>query len=553
MRKTQERIMAGELFIAAQPDPSLLPQEVFDRLVQEGKNTVEGIAQALQELAYAGNAQAQAELARLQQMADEFRINRHWLWEPDCGGTYTLIDYQPYLTRGLRNCIAWLLVGEKFVPVWPEKATAPPRPSPERRPEAPAQAAPSVSRPPQAAPGPTGVPPMAQAETRPSAPAGSVEVELRHLKLAGRPDSPLPDTLWPELLPGQDDPLNAYLVLARLAAKGDVLAARAIEQIQKLAGSLPQQVLLPAREQEGRWLLTGDELTAIALVVAGRKTAQVTAAEPAPSPAPVAPLPPEVAQTAPSQPQAELPAATSISSNKVARLPADLDARIEDFARRRSGLGGIAQAEELAELLEACLKYMPEPVIQEVLGHSRAKGSPERRKLRAARLYLCRRLNISRRYCNRLLRLLSLPASVRQEGRSLTEAQLRPLFKLDDEALQLAVVRAILHYQKERSTEQPWTFPSTAVSKLVQLLLGGKPLKEALPLALERKPGRRPADIVEEMRRLSELVRASLGKTTDISPERFLDAYKELELALGAKRRELMGQSRPPGEQAHSD
>jgi len=105
---------------------------------------------------------------------------------------------------------------------------------------------------------------------------------------------------------------------------------------------------------------------------------------------------------------------------------------------------------------------------------------------------------ISGRMVRRYLTLLSLPHSVQEAACSLKECQLRPLLRLKEEALQLAVVKAILSTQEARSTPlRPWSFPSWRIELLVEGVRSGQSVEKALarslsvPRSRQKRPGGR--------------------------------------------------------------
>lgn len=515
MAKTmQDRIMAGELFVEAQPDPPILPPGSFAELVSRQENTIEGIARALKELAEEGDEMAVRQLDELKARAQEFAQNRHWLWEPGCGGAYTMVEYQPILTGGFRNCLAWYLAGERFIPVWLGGQ--------------PAQAPPAARTPSPAQPPPGAGEAAAPIPTAPGAPRpGPEELELASLHCVPRPESPLPDSVW-EALRGQDDLVNIYLALGRLSSQADQAARDAMGHLEQLKASQQAEPfpLVPVEQRDARWVVLENELVCLAMVAAGRKTALVLAGRPT-EPGPVQkPLPIEAA----------LPSAAAAAAAPAAEaLLADLASRIAQFARTRSGLPGLAQARQLAALLEHLAASITEGLIREKLGVKKASGAlTERQRYRAARIYLCEKLGISQRYCNQLVRLLSLPPAVQEEAQELTLTQLFPILKLRDETIELALVRGIIHVQAQKSKPgRPWTYPCRAVQRLVELVLEGRPIKEALVEVLDRE--RRPPEgtILDEMHALASHLRATIGGGQEFPTEAFWQAHKELQLALG--------------------
>jgi len=108
---------------------------------------------------------------------------------------------------------------------------------------------------------------------------------------------------------------------------------------------------------------------------------------------------------------------------------------------------------------------------------------------------------ISGRMVRRYLALLSLPDSVQKAAGPLKECQLRALLGLKGEALQLAVVKAILSTQEQRSTPlRPWSFPASGRGG-AQRPVGGKgpgrqplgPTDQAADPGGTRRPGEGPS------------------------------------------------------------
>ena len=607
--RKRDCIMAGELFVEAQPHPSLLPDETFSQLVESGKNTVKGMARALQELAEEGNQQAARELAELSARAEEFDVNRHWLWEPDCGGAYTMVNWQPHLVSGHRNCISWHLAGERFIPVWLEEPRSTKYPQEEPSPSGfqPAQAGQPLSslsepRPrsetetvdaaelkaesdaPQAAP--TEFP---DAPETPAPEAHELKIGLLHC--LPRPGSPLPDSLWRSLLPGQENVLNIYLTLARLRDQADPRAKKTMEHIRELESRTPGEPFpaIDIKLRSGGWVVDEDELSCLAMVAAGLETAPVLIRGMAPLPAQPASV--EAAAPTPQPPSVETPGLSPVACTEVPpepgegpcrsetlglspvactepcrsetpglspvetpaptpppppaalphpELPANLSTRITHFAHSRSQLPSLAQARQLASLLQETTQAMPDSLVWTTLGGAAGEPPSAKQRLRAAKMYLCNRVGISPRYLNRLISFLSLKPTVQKEAENFTELQLRPILKLPDETIQTAVVWGIVHEQEKRSQlGQSWTYPGRAVQRLVDLILAGTPIKSALKQALEKKSHPERGAIVQKMHGLAAMARAQRGSLEGLSPEEFMAAYKELQLALGELTRDL--------------
>ncbi|HID87574.1 MAG TPA: hypothetical protein EYP55_09405 [Anaerolineae bacterium] len=490
--------MGQDLYFDAQPE-QILPPELFEQLKARGQATASRILQELSRLADEGDEKARQMLTRLGAMAVKLKEDPGAELLPENRIRYRQVNWRYTVLEGHLLALAWLMTGARFIPM--TKGAEPVW-------EQPTEAA-SVRPEKQG---------MGQV----------IKVEPGKLRIAARDGSPLPAALLQALPPERRTPAEVLFHLNMLALQGELEAQRAMRQVNELAAKCRPLPPVLCREQDGVLVVVDQELSCLAAVAAGREDVLCSMIGEEPEEVPKAIKPPAPTAPAPQPPPAP------------AGEWQELEAEIARFAAARSGLTGLAQAHRIASLLGKIAAAMPDGLIQQKLGSEKTGRPPsERQRLKAAKIYLCQKLNISPRYCNRLLRLLTLPTSVQKVAQSLTERQLHPILKLQDEALQLAVVEGILHQEKERSAARPWKYPSTAVDRLVKLVLAGTPVKQALSLALERKPRKRSEDMVREMRRLSALVRASLGKTGDVSPEEFLEAYKELELALGAKLREL--------------
>ena len=183
---------------------------------------------------------------------------------------------------------------------------------------------------------------------------------------------------------------------------------------------------------------------------------------------------------------------------------------------------------------------MPDSLVWTTLGGAAGEPPSAKQRLRAAKMYLCNRVGISPRYLNRLISFLSLKPTVQKEAENFTELQLRAILKLPDETIQTAVVWGIVHEQEKRSQlGQSWTYPGRAVQRLVDLILAGTPIKSALKQALEKKSHPERGAIVQKMHGLAAMARAQRGSLEGLSPEEFMAAYKELQLALGELTRDL--------------
>ena len=424
---------------------------------------------------------------------------------------YRQVNWRYTVLEGHLLALAWLMTGARFIPivrgaepVW-ERPAAPPPASP------------------------TGE----AASARPQGPeekAGQVtEVEPGRLRLIERHDSPLPAALFQALPSERRTPAEVLFHLNMLALQGDLPAQKAMEKVDELAAQCREGTPLPpvpCREQDGVLMVVGEELSCLAAVAVGLEhiACQVTAEEIDQEAPPIAAVSARSAEAArPPQPSPQPAPAPS-------REWQELQAKIAHFARIRAGLRGLAQARQLASLLENITAAMPDTLVWETLGTTQASRPPSlRQREAAAREYLAHAVGISTAHLGRFLRLLSLPQEVQEEARPLTERQLRPIFHLADPNLQLAVVRAVVTEQEQRGRQ----CPARSIQKLVRMINQGQPLKQALASIL-------PDDhLLSQMHALAARARATAENPDGITLDDFMIAYEELEHALGKLRQAL--------------
>ena len=510
----REMIMGEDLYFDSQPEP-ILPQELFEQLKASGQATASRILQELTRLADEGDAEARQMLTRLGAMAVKLKENPGAELLPENWVRYRQVNWRYTVLEGHLLALAWLMTGARFIPivrgaepVWERPAAEPARPMPSSSAEEREDASSS---------------PHAEAREE------VIQVELRLLHLVERAGSPIPPALFQALPPERCTPAEVLFHLNMLALQGDLPAQKAMEKVDELAAQCREGTPLPpvsCREQNGVLVVVGEELSCLAAVAVGLEhiACQVTAEEIDQEAPPIAAVSARSAEAArPPQPSPQPAPAPS-------REWQELQAQIAHFARTRSGLRGLAQARQLASLLENITAAMPDTLVWETLGTTQASRPPSlRQREAAAREYLAHAVGISTAHLGRFLRLLSLPQEVQEEAKPLTERQLRPIFHLADPTLQLAVVRAVVTEQKQRGRQ----CPARSIQKLVKMINQGQPLKQALASIL-------PDDhLLSQMHALAARARAMAENPDGITLDDFMTAYEELELALGKLRQAL--------------
>ena len=505
----REMIMGEDLYFDSQPEP-ILPQELFEQLKASGQATASRILQELTRLADEGDAEARQMLTRLGAMAVQLKENPGAELLPENWVRYRQVNWRYTVLEGHLLALAWLMTGARFIPivrgaepVWERPAAEPARPMPSSSAE---EKEAALSSP--------------HAEAREEV----IQVELRLLHLVERAGSPIPPALFQALPPERCTPAEVLFHLNMLALQGDLPAQKAMEKVDELAAQCREGTPLPpvsCREQNGVLVVAGEELSCLAAVAVGRENVSCS-----------------MIGEEKEVPKAIKPPASTVPAPQPLSAPAgewqELEAEIARFAAARTSYPGLRQAREIHRLLEALVRLMPEELIREKAGIAAEGSLTDRARRKGAKTCLCQKLGISYRHLNQLLRLLSLEPTVQKEAGQLAEAQLRPILRLRDRTVQLAIVRGILHLQAERSTPaRPWRYPSRAVQRLVNLVLEGTPVKTALVRALERTPRRTSGTLLDQMRILARQLEAAAERPGDLSPDDFMSAYKALQMALG--------------------